>query len=78
MQERRRLRAPKVGECLPLRDGGPGGAEAEGASPLCLLDAGTDDRNARGCGGDGRVDKGRLVGDAEVMKIPRDAASVGP
>ncbi len=46
MQERRRLRVPKVGEGLPLRDGSPGGAE--GAGPLGLLDAGTDDRNARG------------------------------
>ncbi len=55
MQERRRrgLRVPKVGEGLPLRDGGSGGAE--GASPLGLLDAGADDRNARGGDGDGRV-----------------------
>ena len=64
MQERRRLRVPKVGEGLTLRDGGPGGAE--GAGPFGLLDAGADDRNARGRDGDGRVDKRRIVGDAEV------------
>jgi hypothetical protein len=76
MQERRRLRVPNVGEGLPLRDGGPGGAE--GAGPLGLLDAGTDDRNARGGDGDERVDEGRVVVDAEVMEIPRDAARIGP
>ncbi len=46
MQKRWRLRVSKVGEGLPLRDGGPGGTE--GAGPLGLLDAGTDDGNARG------------------------------
>jgi hypothetical protein len=66
MQERRRLRVPKVGEGLPLRDGGS--SSAEGASPLGFLDAGADDRNARGGDGDGRVDKRRIVGDAKVVK----------
>ncbi len=59
-----------------FRDGGPGGAE--GAGPFGLLHAGADDRNVRGGDGDGRVDEGRLVGDAEVVIIPRDAAGFGP
>ncbi len=76
MQERRRLGVTKVGEGLAFRDGGPGGAE--GAGPLGYLHAGADDWNAGGGDGDGRVDKRRVVGDAEVVKLPRDAAGVGP
>ncbi len=46
MKERRRLRISKIGQGLAFLDDGPGGAE--GAGPLGLLDAGANDRNARG------------------------------
>ncbi len=46
--------------------------------PDGLLHARADDWNARGGDGDGRVDEGWVVGDAEVVEVSGDAAGVGP
>ena len=66
---------PHVGQNLPLVGGDSGGGK--GAGVLRLRHEGADDGNAGTVGGDGVVDRGRVVAVAEAVMSTGDTAGAG-